>query len=1620
MHIDRCFIAGLTTSYVFSTMIIKRTILFFLFTIILHPSLRGACPTLNKGSFIKNAAGCASLDVVFQVKYGNLDPTETNMRIVIDWGDGSPTIELELSDSDDLTDPKYFEKELIHTYPANMGICEYEIETYIINSSCFTAQESHQSQTVIVWDTDELMEISPSLFQVCQGTAASLRFTDAGDWNCFTPAQTGRPNDEFRTLQWIYGLNIANSIEGVTVDDGVGMVSTFPLTDLPYDTDVHGSQSFEVFVPATKPNGNPHNIGDRYIVELRNWNQCNPYDDTTTAFVPNRMIPDPGEWAPVVKTAIIEIVDAPDPSFRVRNSAGVETNNFCIDDQLFLQPNQAGLTYTWEFFDASNNLLHTHTGSNPNYAFSSGGQKRIKLTVAPSGIVGSCLASSEKIINIFPVAQAKIGVADINGNTIQPEFCQDGSNSYTHTVRFTDETLGWDANTEGEWIFYDHTGSEIKREVASGPPSYFEQDYIDPGIYKVKLTIWDKTVPGCTSEDEVSLVVYRIPQPDFTYLASCANPKVTFTDQSILSTINGDAINLWEWDFSYDGIHFNMDRSSASPDPFDYDLSGVGDHQVALRVTTAKGSCSQMITKTVKIKPNPIPSFTTAPVEGCSPLTTELTNTSLGSQPSGVTISGFEWLIDQGSGFVSDITLDPADPAYTDIYQKIFINNTNQTKTFQVKLRATSTDGCVVESAPQSVKIFPQIGLDIINDYNVLGDNCSPVPVNFTGSVLDPMVVPEKYSWKVEELNNVLSQAVNPGTDPNFSYTFNNISGSAKSYKVTLEVEKTGYCFAPKFVNVFINPIPSSAFDIIKTEEGCNHISYHIEAQQKNLKYEWEVNGATYATDQFNISFNRPESNQADLKYDVKLKTIDTHTNCESVVSVKELVVPRKESMNVVLDLAGAKEGCAPFTASFSNTSTNFPTGTSFDLQISKDGKPWQVSEPITGNTTDQFQVAFDSSGVYQIVLSAVSPSGCNFVSTPSQVVTVYPEVVSAFETDKLMGCSPLEISFANWSDGNDNPGSAWYYQEVGTEEMIHFSNDAFPSHTFVNESNAEKVYEVFYVAESMKGCMDTSSKKIKVAPGVTPSFSIHPGDQGCTPLPVTLNNNKLREGVTYIWYYGDGEPNDTTHMEPELDHTFLNNSVSSLKTYNITLTAIDNVSGCENKLSKPVRVYPMINVNVSPDQLDGCAPLTVNFENNTIGAEEHQWYYRLSGSSERYEITVAKDVNYVLNNKGTGDLQYEVVYEARNKYGCIEQHVSSHTVYPELKASFTVNPQKQVLPNSSVSIYNATNKGDWDYSWDYGDGKGYCIETDPAKYTYETYGAYEIKLVVSHGPCVSEHVRTVVIEPVLPEVDFDCDPKKGCRPLTVHFENLSTYADSETYFWDFGDNQGFSTAKDPTYTFNEAGTYTVTLEASNKLGTKVKKEKKYLIEVYDIPYAKFRVNPAPPKQVYTPDPVYFTNYSFGADLYNWQFGDGQTSDEYEPQHVYEQAGFYDIILQVSSEQGCSNADTLQSAVEVIEGGTISLPNVFTPSLDGPSGGNSQYNNSNDVFIPKIEGVVEFNMQIFNRWGELIFESKSKDIGWDGYYKGVLCAQDVYIYKLQLKYADGERSVKVGDVTLLR
>jgi gliding motility-associated-like protein len=266
----------------------------------------------------------------------------------------------------------------------------------------------------------------------------------------------------------------------------------------------------------------------------------------------------------------------------------------------------------------------------------------------------------------------------------------------------------------------------------------------------------------------------------------------------------------------------------------------------------------------------------------------------------------------------------------------------------------------------------------------------------------------------------------------------------------------------------------------------------------------------------------------------------------------------------------------------------------------------------------------------------------------------------------------------------------------------------------------------------------------------------------------------------------------------------------------------------------------------------------------------------------------------------------------------------------------------------------------------------------------------------------------TVTVNP-LPTVSFNGDQLTGCAPLTVNF--TSTGGNPSNCSWSMGNGQtinGCTTA----YTFTQGDCYDITLTTTENGCTNTATIQEYIC-VENPPVASFTTNPTiftDPSQVVT-----FNNNTVGASSYIWEFGDGQSATDENPVHTYTSTTNGTVItLTALSALGCE--DTYQVSIQYEDGEIIYIPNTFTPDGD----------NFNQTFLPIFTSGFDpfnFEMYIYNRWGELIFESHDAKMGWDGSYgtDGRDVQEGVYSYKIIYKNPRiDERKVVVGHLSLIR
>jgi gliding motility-associated-like protein len=269
---------------------------------------------------------------------------------------------------------------------------------------------------------------------------------------------------------------------------------------------------------------------------------------------------------------------------------------------------------------------------------------------------------------------------------------------------------------------------------------------------------------------------------------------------------------------------------------------------------------------------------------------------------------------------------------------------------------------------------------------------------------------------------------------------------------------------------------------------------------------------------------------------------------------------------------------------------------------------------------------------------------------------------------------------------------------------------------------------------------------------------------------------------------------------------------------------------------------------------------------------------------------------------------------------------------------------------------------------------------------------------------CQNTATATVTVN-ALPAVNISPPLSSGCAPLCVNFSNIGNNSPFSAFSWNFG-NGTTSPNPAPQSCYASAGTFTASLTVTDSNGCK--NSSNAVVNVYPVPVASFGAGPQPTTIL---DPsIQFYNYSSGAIITgtDWYFGDGDSSSVSSPLHAYTDTGMYYVQLTVTSNYGCTATTT--QPVYISPEYLIYVPNAFTPNGD----------NTNDVFMPRGEGITEYTLYIFDRWGQQVFKSENIFEGWDGKKGDVYYQEDVYVWKIEVRNHKGEPKRLAGIVSLIK
>jgi len=283
-------------------------------------------------------------------------------------------------------------------------------------------------------------------------------------------------------------------------------------------------------------------------------------------------------------------------------------------------------------------------------------------------------------------------------------------------------------------------------------------------------------------------------------------------------------------------------------------------------------------------------------------------------------------------------------------------------------------------------------------------------------------------------------------------------------------------------------------------------------------------------------------------------------------------------------------------------------------------------------------------------------------------------------------------------------------------------------------------------------------------------------------------------------------------------------------------------------------------------------------------------------------------------------------------------------------------------------------------------------------------------------GPCTFSSSNVTFYFYQNPVVDFTADIRSGCPIHCVNFADISTVAGGDSvaaWNWDFGDGSSGSTSSSPFHCFSTPGFYDIKLTATSNHGCTSFLNKPQMIHVFNVPVAEFLPTPNPATVI---DPTITFNNQSSSDVnyWFWNFGDGNTlaPNTSSPVHVYpnEASASYMVTLIVHNANDCY--DTIPHEIFIGPEFTFFIPNVFTPNGDG----------INDYFFGSGIGIINYDLWIFDRWGDMIFHGRDLNDKWNGKANdGANTAQiDVYVWKVKLTDVFNKVHNYIGTVSIVK
>lgn len=536
--------------------------------------------------------------------------------------------------------------------------------------------------------------------------------------------------------------------------------------------------------------------------------------------------------------------------------------------------------------------------------------------------------------------------------------------------------------------------------------------------------------------------------------------------------------------------------------------------------------------------------------------------------------------------------------------------------------------------------------------------------------------------------------------------------------------------------------------------------------------------------------------------------------------------------------------------------SGNDITFTNLTSPLTGNGYLWYFGDSGTTSTDVHPVHTYPGPGTYTVTLDVIT-SSCG-TRTITKTVEIIAPPVSNFTATPTSGCGPLTVQFTDISTGNP---LVWLWTFPGGNP----STSSAQNPTVVYSSPGQ--YDVtLQVANAVDSNIKTYSNFITVNPSPTSSFTT----TNTSPNTIAFTNTSTGSPTSYLWNFGDG----TTSTEENPTHVFTTDGI-----YTISLTAINDCGSQTSSHDVTISGNaPTANIIVSPSN-NICIGQTVNFTAD-VSANTQSVAWIFEGGSPA--TSTDNNPSVVFTTVGS----HNVTLTAVNGPSSTNANTVI-TVQP--------NPISEFASGTDGLTANFTNTSTnvTSYSWDFGDG-GVSSATNPS-HTYLADGTYNVCLIVSGSCGIDTTCHEIVISGNGPSVAIESNITSGCQPLTINYHaNIS--ANTNSVEWTFGGGSpASSTLVNQSVLYNNPGVYLTTLVGSNPSGSSTANVQ---IIVSPTVNAAFSSNLDGPS-------VHFSDLSLGNPTsYLWDFGDGTTSTETNPTHIFANPGTYTVCLTASNSCG--------------------------------------------------------------------------------------------------------------------